>query len=133
MQKTKLAILIVAILTLLTGFGIIVATGRPNSPAPISQTLGNTDTPAEPTEEPDGPVLYTMADVQVHAVKEDCWTTIKGSVYDLTTWVERHPGGQSAILQLCGTDGTETFTAKHGNAPQQQAVLVLLKIGELQK
>ncbi|MGA0070994.1 MAG: cytochrome b5 domain-containing protein [Candidatus Nanopelagicaceae bacterium] len=38
-----------------------------------------------------------------------------GGVYDLTTWINSHPGGPGVIRALCGVDGTNSFRAQHSN------------------
>lgn len=92
-------------------------------------TTATTDT-GEGTSANDG--VYTMADVAAHATASDCWSAVNGSVYDLSTWVSRHPGGPEGIIALCGADGSARFNAKHGSFPQAQSALVLLKIGTLE-
>ncbi len=72
-----------------------------------------------------------MADVQAHNSPGSCWAAINGNVYDLTTWISRHPGGAGPIQGLCGTDGTARFERKHGSSSGPRAALVLLKIGTL--
>ncbi len=57
----------------------------------------------------------TAAEVAKHNTPSDCWAVINGNVYDLTSWIPRHPGGQSVIKALCGADGTAAFTGQHGN------------------
>ncbi|MEY4108972.1 MAG: hypothetical protein RJB35_285 [Actinomycetota bacterium] len=42
-----------------------------------------------------------------------CWSVISGNVYNLTQWINQHPGGPSAIASLCGVDGTASFNAQH--------------------
>ena len=74
---------------------------------------------------------YTAADIALHASAASCWTSINGSVYDLTTWVGQHPGGEGAILSLCGTDGTAAFENMHGRDPRAQSMLATFKIGAL--
>lgn len=74
---------------------------------------------------------YSMSDIQAHNSQSDCWSTIGGDVYDLTSWVSRHPGGPGPIMGLCGTDGTAKFTKKHGTSARPKSMLVLLKIGAL--
>ncbi len=74
---------------------------------------------------------YTLADISLHNSAESCYTTISGKVYDLTTWIAVHPGGDAAILSLCGTDGSEKFNAKHGNSGSAKYELSLFYIGEL--
>ncbi len=90
-----------------------------------------------PTSTPTAPTgnttkgTYTMADIQTHNTPSDCWSAIGGDVYDLTSWVSRHPGGEKKIIGLCGTDGTTAYTGKHGSSARPKAMLVLLKIGAL--
>ncbi|HEY4525797.1 MAG TPA: cytochrome b5-like heme/steroid binding domain-containing protein [Candidatus Paceibacterota bacterium] len=74
---------------------------------------------------------YTLAEVATHATKSDCYTAVRGSVYDLTSWIGQHPGGAKAIEGLCGKDGTDAFVKKHGGQDKQEQTLVTFKIGEL--
>jgi len=93
----------------------------------VEETAGETVT----IDEPEPTREITLDEVAVHNTPEDCWTVVDGSVYDLSNFVSSHPGGQAAIQKICGIDGTETFTGKHGGqgAPNQR--LSTLKIGEL--
>ncbi|XP_010924798.1 cytochrome B5-like protein [Elaeis guineensis] len=51
---------------------------------------------------------YTKEEVSVHNKRDDCWIIVKGKVYDVTPYVEEHPGGD-AILNNAGGDSTEGF------------------------
>ncbi|KAL3625435.1 Cytochrome B5-like protein [Castilleja foliolosa] len=51
---------------------------------------------------------YTKAEVSLHNKRTDCWIIIKEKVYDVTSYVEEHPGGD-AILAHAGDDSTEGF------------------------
>jgi cytochrome b involved in lipid metabolism len=73
----------------------------------------------------------TMSDVATHNSTASCWTVIDGNVYDLTGWISQHPGGDRAIEQLCGTDGTQKFHGQHKNNKTQADILVTFKIGVL--
>lgn len=73
----------------------------------------------------------TLSEVAQHYTRETCWVAINGSVYDLTSWIPNHPGGEAAILGLCGKDGTNAFTKKHGEDTRPQTVLAGFKIGKL--
>ncbi|MEK7509371.1 MAG: cytochrome b5-like heme/steroid binding domain-containing protein [Patescibacteria group bacterium] len=73
----------------------------------------------------------TAAEVARHSTRASCWSSINGNVYDLTSWIPKHPGGEQAILQLCGTDGSAKFNKQHGGAAKQAAVLTGFKIGVL--
>lgn len=91
-----------------------------------------TTTATEPSTTPEPPQAagtYTSAQITTHAVESDCWASVGGNVYDLTSWVSRHPGGSKIIISLCGTDATTKFEGKHGESSAAKAALVLLKIG----
>ena len=68
---------------------------------------------ASPTPEVTTASAYTMAKVKENNSATSCWSVINGKVYDLTKWINSHPGGASAIKGLCGIDGTSSFTAQH--------------------
>ncbi|XP_031483529.1 cytochrome B5-like protein isoform X2 [Nymphaea colorata] len=55
-----------------------------------------------------GKNAYTKAEVSRHNTRTDCWIIIKDKVYDVTSYVEEHPGGD-AILTHAGDDSTEGF------------------------
>ncbi len=73
----------------------------------------------------------TTAMIAQHNTRASCWSSINGNVYDLTSWIPNHPGGEQAILQLCGTDGSAKFNGKHGGAAKQAGILAGFKIGFL--
>ena len=60
---------------------------------------------------PDGSPVYTLDEVAAHATADDCWMAIHGNVYDVTSFIPRHPGGQ-AILEGCGKDATTLFETR---------------------
>ncbi len=99
-------------------------TGSGTGSAPSPETASGSATEA-PTDS------YTLAQVAAHADAVSCWTTIGGSVYDLTQWISQHPGGAQAILKLCGSDGTSAFQNQHGGAQRQADTLATFKIGTL--
>ncbi len=107
----------------------VATTPTPSTPT----TPSPTPTPApEPTPSPSPtPGTYTLAEVQTHASPADCWAVIGSNVYDLTSWVSRHPGGATPIQNLCGTDASARFERKHGGSTAAKAALGLLKIGTL--
>ena len=76
---------------------------------------------------------YTAADVKKHAVASNCWSIVNGNVYNLTAWVNRHPGGATVIKGMCGKDATAAFKNMHGLAGRQAKTLATFKIGTLAK
>jgi len=39
------------------------------------------------------PRMYTIDEVEEHATPGDCWLIVHGKVYDVTSFVPSHPGG----------------------------------------
>jgi len=95
-------------------------------------------TATQPTTQPTTPTTgttqtssYTMAQVATHKSASNCWTVVSGKVYDLTAWINNHPGGPGPILTLCGTDGTALFTGQHGGQARPASELKSFLIGTL--
>ncbi|KAH8698969.1 oxidoreductase [Talaromyces proteolyticus] len=57
--------------------------------------------------------MVTRAEVNEHASKTSCWVIIKGVAYDLTSFLDVHPGGSRIILKYAGKDATEAFDPIH--------------------
>lgn len=74
---------------------------------------------------------YTAVQVALHASAADCWTIVNGNVYNLTSWISRHPGGERAILQMCGTDASSDFNEQHGGQGGPERILAGYKVGAL--
>ena len=79
---------------------------------------------------------YTFAQVQTHNSSSDCWSVVGSTVYNLTTWIPKHPGGPAVITAMCGTDGSASFNGKHGSgsatpSASAQAQLAQFAIGSL--
>jgi cell division septation protein DedD len=110
------------------------------TPTPVA-TVTATPTPTPtatatptPTPTPTATVVgYTMAQVRANNTARSCWSAIDGFVYDLTRWINSHPGGSGAILFLCGTDGTNAFKAQHENQSRPAIRLDSYRIGPLNK
>lgn len=78
---------------------------------------------------------YTMTEVSKHKTRSDCWTVIDKKVYDLTTFIPNHEGGD-VILEACGVDATRLFkerpnTENEPHPPQADLTLETLYIGDL--
>ncbi len=84
----------------------------PSTPTPTPIT----PTPVEPTPLPVETKGITATELATHNSRTDCWVAYKGTVYDVTAWLPRHPGGVTAISRYCGTanEFTNAFNNKHG-------------------
>lgn len=94
------------------------ATARPEPGASASPGTG-------------GDTGYTLGDVAGHATRESCWVAVDDGVFDLTDWIDRHPGGPERILRLCGTDATQAFEAQHDSNERPHEQLAAFRIGDL--
>ena len=56
--------------------------------------------------------VYTAHEVKKHNKKRDAWIIIDKKVYDITKWIDKHPGGD-IILKWIGKDGTDQFNSIH--------------------
>lgn len=74
---------------------------------------------------------YTMAEVSTHNSAGNCWSVVNGGVYNLTSWIGKHPGGASAIKGICGVDGSADFNGQHSGAARPASELAGFKIGVL--
>lgn len=80
-----------------------------------------------------GAPSFTLEEIKGHTTVDSCYTVINGVVYDVTLWVNLHPGGKGAILSICGIDGTEKFLKKHGTGQKYANILSRYKIGTLEQ
>jgi len=99
-----------------------------------SATAEPTATPepsASPTATATGAATFTAAQVAKHNSASDCWTSINGTVYDVTAWIDQHPGGSQRILNLCGIDGSSAFDNQHNGQPKPETILAGFEVGTL--
>ncbi len=82
-------------------------------------------------EVPAVPAGYTEAIVATHNSEASCWSIIDGNVYDLTSFIGDHPGGERNILKICGKDGTSAFMGQHGGESRPENTLAGFLLGPL--
>ena len=56
--------------------------------------------------------VYTLEDVKKHNKRHDCWTVWKGKIFDITSYIDKHPGGK-VILKGAGKDCTKIYQKFH--------------------
>lgn len=54
-----------------------------------------------------------LSPVAKHTSPDSCWVILYGNVYDVTDFLQDHPGGSKIILKLAGKDATEEYDPVH--------------------
>ncbi|KAF3766494.1 hypothetical protein M406DRAFT_37509 [Cryphonectria parasitica EP155] len=73
---------------------------------------------------------FTTKEVAAHCERKDCWMTIRGEVYDLTKYLDDHPGGVDILLDVAGKDGTQAFDDA-GHSEDAEEIMATYHIGKL--
>jgi len=72
----------------------------------------------------------TLAEVEGHKDRSDCWLVIHNKVYDVTKFLDEHPGGEEVILDVGGKFASEPFEDV-GHSEDARELLDQYLIGEL--
>eukprot|EP00455_Lapot_gusevi_P009201 TRINITY_DN1410_c0_g1_i3.p2 TRINITY_DN1410_c0_g1~~TRINITY_DN1410_c0_g1_i3.p2 ORF type:complete len:448 (+),score=165.22 TRINITY_DN1410_c0_g1_i3:110-1453(+) len=75
---------------------------------------------------------YTWQEVAKHNSAESAWIYIENKVYDITKWLDEHPGGKDVLLLVAGRDCTNLFESYHPFSSKPHAVLKTYYIGDLE-
>lgn len=67
-----------------------------------------TDQASVPARERD----VSATELARHAGADDCWIAIRGSVYDLTAYLPKHPSRPGMIEPWCGKEATQAYETK---------------------
>ncbi|XP_004673714.1 PREDICTED: cytochrome b5 reductase 4 [Condylura cristata] len=58
-------------------------------------------------------IEVTEEELKKHNKKDDCWICIRGCVYNVSPYMEYHPGGEDELMRAAGSDGTDLFDQVH--------------------
>lgn len=75
---------------------------------------------------------FTVEEVAKHNKEGDAWIIVEGKVYNVTKYIDEHPGGVNALKAYAGRDATKAFRGPQHGA-QVDDVIALFYIGELVK
>ncbi|KAI0005052.1 cytochrome b5-like heme/steroid binding domain-containing protein [Russula compacta] len=76
--------------------------------------------------------VVTLNELREHSSKDSIWVLVSGKVYDVTKFIDEHPGGDEVILSEAGKDATEAFEDV-GHSEEARALLPGLEVGEFEK
>lgn len=110
--------------------GDVIRGALPTPSATPSVSASPTPTPA-PSSSSTPEAGITRAQVELRDNKSACWSIIDEKVYDLTKWIDSHPGGPTYIQFICGKDGTNSFKAQHSGRANPIARLADFLLGPL--
>merc|ERR1711979_52954 len=93
-------------------------------------TLNNMDTDTTEVK------VYKLVEVAEHnkskGEDKSIWTVIHDKVYDVTKFLDEHPGGEEIMIENAGLDATEAFEDV-GHSTDAREMLAEYLIGELQE
>ncbi|KAF4958771.1 hypothetical protein FGADI_2115 [Fusarium gaditjirri] len=55
----------------------------------------------------------SLDDLKQHNKANDCWIAVHSKVWDITHFINEHPGGPEVLLNLAGSDATELYNDVH--------------------
>lgn len=65
-------------------------------------------------ESVENPTPITEEELALHSdATNDCWILIDDTVYDVTQYAPKHPGGPEYITDFCGSNATKDFYINH--------------------
>ncbi|XP_023016115.1 uncharacterized protein [Leptinotarsa decemlineata] len=85
----------------------------------------NSNVQESPTEK-----IITMKEVSCHDDPSDCWIIIYDRVYDVTEFLNEHPGGADLLLEFAGREASSAFRGS-GHSSQALRALDRFCVGEL--
>ena len=93
----------------------------------LSLGIKNTEMSAVDTNFAGSSISVTLSELAQHNSMESCWVGYQNKVYDVTSYLPKHPGTAQRILSNCGTakEFEQAFTKKHGTSK----VELLMKVG----
>eukprot|EP00252_Welwitschia_mirabilis_P018138 TRINITY_DN40366_c0_g1_i1.p1 TRINITY_DN40366_c0_g1~~TRINITY_DN40366_c0_g1_i1.p1 ORF type:complete len:143 (+),score=38.40 TRINITY_DN40366_c0_g1_i1:336-764(+) len=75
--------------------------------------------------------VFSLAEVANHTSKDDCWVVIHGKVYDVSKFLEEHPGGEEVLVEASGKDATQEFE-DIGHSESARGMMETYEIGTLE-
>ena len=61
---------------------------------------------------------FTMEQVSKHQNAQDCWIVIRSQVYDITSYIPKHPVPQKILMAYCGKNADQGWDTKDKKKPR---------------
>ncbi len=105
-KNTTYAIILVAGVALIALANLIIFSQPPTQNTAHNQTIATTSNP---------PKTFTTEEVAKHNIKTDCYLIVNNQVYDVSSYIGKHPGGVRRIVDVCGQETSQIFASIHSN------------------
>ncbi|KIK29115.1 hypothetical protein PISMIDRAFT_672512, partial [Pisolithus microcarpus 441] len=76
--------------------------------------------------------VVTLEEFQAHTTRDSLYVLVHEKVYDVTKFIDEHPGGDEVILSEAGKDATDAFEDV-GHSDEARELLPGMLVGELDK
>ncbi|EEU34801.1 uncharacterized protein NECHADRAFT_39634 [Fusarium vanettenii 77-13-4] len=73
---------------------------------------------------------FTINEVSQHKTRDDCYIIIRDKVYNVSKFLDEHPGGDDVIMDMAGEDTTEAFDDV-GHSEEANEMLAAIFVGEI--
>ena len=130
----KRVLKVVIPITAISSFVLTILVGHSGAQATWEDRIAQTQTTAleesgPKVSTPVGSINLSNSEIKTHNSKSDCWSIVNANVYNLTSYVQSHPGGASVIANICGKDGSKAFVNQHNTQGKPNNVLSSFLLG----
>ncbi|XP_066249017.1 cytochrome b5-like isoform X2 [Euwallacea similis] len=73
---------------------------------------------------------YSFEEIKKHNNKNSTWFIINNDVYDVTEFLNEHPGGEEVLIEQAGKEATEAFEDV-GHSSDAREMMEKYKIGTI--
>ncbi|CAG8540341.1 9929_t:CDS:2, partial [Paraglomus occultum] len=73
---------------------------------------------------------FTYEELSTRNTKKSLYISIQGNVYDVSKFIDEHPGGEEVLLDVAGKDATEPFEDV-GHSDEALGILKTLIVGKM--
>ena len=132
----KRVLKVVIPITAISSFVLTILVGHSGAQATWKDRINQTQATAlaetgPKVSNPAGTITLSNSEVKTHNLRSDCWSIVNANVYNLTSYVQNHPGGAAVIANICGKDGTKAFTNQHNTQGKPNNVLRSFLLGPI--
>ena len=130
----KRVLKVVIPITAISSFVLTILVGHSGAQATWEDRIDQTQATAleesgPKVSTPVGSINLSNSEIKTHNLKSDCWSIVNANVYNLTSYVQSHPGGASVIANICGKDGSKAFVNQHNTQGKPNNVLSSFLLG----